>query len=387
MMNLILCRAGLLSYIYSDNQSLLLASLFLLLVLAESADLDYLLASVIGLPPTKVGMHNTMADTDLVSLVVGESILLKHMPQIFNALLNILASQPPLPLQWHTGWILRNLLVIQEKKLTHQDFDLFITSFDQSRERLWKELDGSWFDYIPETLQKEWRSCQTVLEESSHSKDPLFTLDHYFKQDMPNGHLDSFIAWQRMVDAVKVFVLHLQLRSLIFEGCSPESTTINLTTEDGFPANVGTELPLGSGIPCKISFSKAEMRDVHLLPVSKGISGKLLLVEKHPHRDLGVVIAVEPLAGLNPKLDEIHPTWLHLRLREFDPRYGAVKTRGQHSRSSNRAVEGRWTLGFLNTKTCEAARSVIARESSKQRSSVERIITSLLGNSSNNQHY
>lgn len=55
----------------------------------------------------------------------------------------------------------------------------------------------------------------------------------------------------------------------------------------------------GSGIPCKISFSKAEMRDVHLLPVSKGISGKLLLVEKHPHRDLGVVIAVEPLAGLN----------------------------------------------------------------------------------------
>lgn len=26
-----------------------------------------------------------------------------------------------------------------------------------------------------------------VLEESSHSKDPLFTLDHYFKQDMPNG--------------------------------------------------------------------------------------------------------------------------------------------------------------------------------------------------------
>lgn len=226
-----------------------------------------------------------------------------------------------------------------------------------------------------------------VLEESSHSKDPLFTLDHYFKQDMPNGHSDSFIAWQRMVDAVKVFVLHLQLRSLIFEGCSPESTTINLTTEDGFPANVGTELPLGSGIPCKISFSKAEMRDVHLLPVSKGISGKLLLVEKHPHRDLGVVIAVEPLAGLNPKLDEIHPTWLHLRLREFDPRYGAVKTRGQHSRSSNRAVEGRWTLGFLNTKTCEAARSVIARESSKQRSSVERLITSLLGNSSNNQHY
>ncbi|RVW44467.1 Protein CLEC16A-like [Vitis vinifera] len=48
-------RSGLLSYIFSDNHSLVLASLFFLLVLGGSKDLDYLLASTIGFSETKTG--------------------------------------------------------------------------------------------------------------------------------------------------------------------------------------------------------------------------------------------------------------------------------------------------------------------------------------------
>ena len=54
-----------------------------------------------------------------------------------------------------------------------------------------------------------------------------------------------------------------------------------------------------SGIPCTIAFSNAEIRDIYVIPVARGMTGKLLLTEKHPFRSRhGVVIAIAPLAGL-----------------------------------------------------------------------------------------
>lgn len=55
-----------------------------------------------------------------------------------------------------------------------------------------------------------------------------------------------------------------------------------------------------SGIPCRIAFSNSEIRDIYLIPQASGMTGKLLLTEKHPFRSRrGVVIAFAPLAGLN----------------------------------------------------------------------------------------
>lgn len=50
--------------------------------------------------------------------------------QILNALLKILASQPPLSvlIQWHTGWFLRKLLIFQisqGKTVNDLNFHLF----------------------------------------------------------------------------------------------------------------------------------------------------------------------------------------------------------------------------------------------------------------------
>lgn len=117
-------RGGILAYIFADNnQSLLLASLLLLLILAESKDLDYFLASMIGLS----GKKNIMTRDLSASQVVDGSIFVKFMPQILNALLTILASQPSLSLlvQWQTGWFLRKLLIYQENSLSDLNFHLF----------------------------------------------------------------------------------------------------------------------------------------------------------------------------------------------------------------------------------------------------------------------
>lgn len=59
----------------------------------------------------------------------------------------------------------------------------------------------------------------------------------------------------------------------------------------------------GSGIPCRIAFSNAGIRDIYLIPVARKTSGKLLLAEKHPFRShRGTVLAIAPLAGSNVSL-------------------------------------------------------------------------------------
>lgn len=389
-------RSGILSYIFSGNHSLLLSSLLLLLILAESRDLDSMLASMIGFSRTKITMPKMLTNDTSSSQLVGGNIFLRHMPQILNELLKILASQPPFSvlIQWHTGWFLRKLLILQEIKLSDYGFQLFSISYEQSRERLQKELDGCWFDLIPDTLRNSWTSCKTALEESSQSKDPLFTLELDFHQQTIDGNMVSSLAWQRMVDAVKVFILHLQLKAFILKGDPAENPLVNLRSNilavsgkthasDLSSASFGSQMALGSGVPCKIAFSKVGVKDIFLLPVAKGISGKLLLLEKHPlHGQRGVVIADAPLAGLNPKIDENHSSWLHLQIREFNPKFDTSKIRGYHSSESNRVEDARWTLGFINTEACEAAQVLILKEIRKQRSSVENLLAPLLEDNS-----
>ena len=45
---------------------------------------------------------------------------------------------------------------------------------------------------------------------------------------------------------------------------------------------------------------------------------------------------------------------------------------------SDRAADGKWTLGFENAKACEAARLLILEEIRKQRSNVQSLLSPLL---------
>ncbi|XVF55836.1 hypothetical protein PTKIN_Ptkin06aG0068600 [Pterospermum kingtungense] len=366
-------RIGIFAYLFSDNHSISLASLFLLLTLAENEDLEHHPASLVGIS------HSQDLTDNCESAVrtVDGSILVRLMPQIFEALLKVLASQPPVspPMQRHTGWFLRKLLQYQGNILTEDNIHLFD-----------KELDGCWFDHIPDTIRHEWGRCKKALEEQSQSKDPLFALELAIGKETMDGRSSSYFAWQRMVDAVKVFVLNLQLKAFISMGVLLEKPSLKSWSNsnsgktystDISSASFGSEVSLGSGIPCRIAFSYAGARDIYLIAVARGISGKLILAEKHPFRSQrGVVIAIAPLAGLSPKIDEDHQTWLHLRIREFDPKF--ITAKANQSKVSNPAADGRWTLGFTSAKACETARLLILEETCKQRSSVESILAPLL---------
>nr|XP_027068331.1 protein TRANSPARENT TESTA 9-like isoform X9 [Coffea arabica] len=339
---------GIFSCIFSRNHSLMLGSLMLLFTVADSKDLHYQLAAKIGFSQVKTA-----------SEMIG-STFAGHIQKIVNQLLKVLASEPPLsvPILLHAAWFLRKLLVFLDQKLEDNDCHLFKTSYEVSCGHLYEEFDRCWFDHIPDVLKSEWANCKTALEESSQSKDPFFLLELASIQNPPSGNTGPAFDWQRMVDCVKLL------------GSIGEKIS--------FRSFIGKLRFRGSGIPCKIAFSGAGTRDIYVIPIAREISGKLLLVERHPlHSRKGVVIAIAPLAGLDPKIDEEHPTWLLVHLRDFEPRLRSDETKTLDSHTSL-PEQGRWILGFLSAKDCKAAFSVILEETRKQRSFVENLVAPVL---------
>ncbi|CAI8602401.1 unnamed protein product [Vicia faba] len=390
-------RRGILEFVFSEDCRLLLASIFLLLILAESKDLDCFLSPIIGLCGTEDVMMQTNSSS--TSKPADGSIFTRFVPEIVNALLKVLAFQQSLSamMLWHVGWCLLKLLNFNREGLNSDNLLLFTTLYDQSRAHFLKELDGIWFDHIPDALRTEWESCISALELSSHYKNPLFILEFALHQQSINGETSSYFAWQRMDDAMKAFILHFQLNTFIFKSILAEKPLLNTIatstndsgtnqTSDVSSTSFGSNVSLESGIPCQIAFSNSEIRDVYVIPVAYGMVGKLLLAEKHPFRSRhGVVIAIAPLAGLCPKIDEGHPSWLLLQIRNFDPQFYTIKARDNNRNMADHHVsdhlaDGRWTLGFRNEKACKEAQFAILNEVTKQRSAVEYMLAPLLQN-------
>ncbi|CAI8602399.1 unnamed protein product [Vicia faba] len=383
-------RRGILEFVFSEDCRLLLASIFLLLILAESKDLDCFLSPIIGLCGTEDVMMQTNSSS--TSKPADGSIFTRFVPEIVNALLKVLAFQQSLSamMLWHVGWCLLKLLNFNREGLNSDNLLLFTTLYDQSRAHFLKELDGIWFDHIPDALRTEWESCISALELSSHYKNPLFILEFALHQQSINGETSSYFAWQRMDDAMK-------LNTFIFKSILAEKPLLNTIatstndsgtnqTSDVSSTSFGSNVSLESGIPCQIAFSNSEIRDVYVIPVAYGMVGKLLLAEKHPFRSRhGVVIAIAPLAGLCPKIDEGHPSWLLLQIRNFDPQFYTIKARDNNRNMADHHVsdhlaDGRWTLGFRNEKACKEAQFAILNEVTKQRSAVEYMLAPLLQN-------
>ncbi|XP_057855408.1 protein TRANSPARENT TESTA 9 isoform X4 [Cryptomeria japonica] len=189
---------------------------------------------------------------------------------------------------------------------------------------------------------------------------------------------------------LNVFVLFHQVVNLILRGTFPEIPPLDLIKE--FPASsrakcagldcvalkVGVEVNLGEAIPCRIAFEEGKEMHVCMLAVVKGAHGWLLLAEEvlsKPQR--GVVIAHAPLAGLKPKVDEIHPRWLHLQIRADLPSFGSkIAAIGRYR--TNQMSDGRWTLAFSDEQACKYANLMILDEMAIQKSFVKYALESLL---------
>lgn len=194
-----------------------------------------------------------------------------------------------------------------------------------------------------------------------------------------------------MHELVKVFVLLHQLQifthgralpdqPLIYHPCDHRTNSRAQTSGLAAVPKPGTEMNLVNAVPCRIAFERGKERHFCFLAVSVGTSGWLVLAEELPlKKPYGVVRVAAPLAGCNPRVDDKHSKWLHLRIRPsalpfLDPvkfnRHGKLKTKA--------FVDGRWILAFRDEESCKNAFLMIREEINYLCDEVHRRIKPLL---------
>ncbi|CAI0462745.1 unnamed protein product [Linum tenue] len=229
-------RSGILLFAESEDCCAILASLFFLLTLAKNEGDEYFVALISEFFSSRQGM-------------------------MFNALLKILTSESSMPalVQGYTGWFLHKLLISQGNVLTIFSYsrtqvsgvviffkrnlmDAGMTIFLLSEGRGTVAQHPLRNHLYPKTRFSYW----SLLSVSKLTVDckvipPVMLLDKEWWM-LRRGHS---------------FILHVQLKAFIsngkfIENPLPEESTASPQVE---PAIFGSDVSLGSGIPCRIAFS------------------------------------------------------------------------------------------------------------------------------------
>lgn len=307
-----------------------------------------------------------------------------HKFQVLDALVSLFCrSNISADTLWEGGWLLRQLLPYSEAEFNGHHLQLLRDSYKKCSNDLLEEVRGIWPDLIITVLCDEWKKCKRVIEASSPRKEPKCLL---LPSQKPSFEGESFTAGDRMLESVKVFVLVHQLQIFSLGRVLPEQPPISPPIDvhefsraktaglDVLGPKPGTELRLDDAVACRVAFERGKERHFWFLACSMGASGWVLLAEElllKPH--YGVVRVAAPLAGSNPRIDEKHGRWLHLRIRPSGLHLVDPPKPGAYEKVKTKAlVDGRWTLAFRDEDSCNSALSMVLEEINLQRSEVER---------------
>ncbi|QHO50249.1 protein TRANSPARENT TESTA 9 isoform X1 [Arachis stenosperma] len=331
---------------------------------------------------------------------VGTSPLVRRF-QVIDALVSLFCrSNISAETLWDGGWLLRQLLPYSESEFNSNHLELLKVSYNSCASALMEEARGIWSDFLVTVLCEEWRKCkrenfQTVAMESSSPRKEwtcMLLPPHKLSSEVDVPDESSFVAGERMLELVKVFVLQHQLQIFALGKPLPEQPPIHLPGD--LPVNhraktcgldvsgpkPGIELSLGDAVPCRIAFERGKERHFWFLAISVGTSGWLVLAEELPLRQThGVIRVAAPLAGCNPKIDDKHPKWLHVRIRPSSlPFLDPAKFNDNGKSKTKALIDGRWTLAFRDEESCKSALLMIVEEMGLQSDEVHRRLKPLL---------
>ncbi|KAA3485979.1 Protein CLEC16A [Gossypium australe] len=325
-----------------------------------------------------------------------------HRNQVLDALVKLLCrSDISTEILWDGGWLLRQLLPYSEAEFKSHHLKLLKDSYRNCRSALVQETKGIWVDLLITVLCDQWKKCKRAIEASSPRKEPKCILLPFQKlnsEDIPAE--SSFTAGERMSELVKVFVLLHQLQIFSLGRALPEQPPIQPQIDipeisraraaglDVSGPKPGTEVKFVHALPCRIAFERGKERHFHFLAVSVGTLGWVLLAEELPlKQNYGIVRVAAPLAGTNsgnweglePRIDDKHARWLHLRIRPSTlPFLDAPKSGTPGETRIKSLVDGRWTLAFRDDESCKTALSMILEEINLQNMEVERRLKPVL---------
>ncbi|KAE8678806.1 Detected protein of unknown function [Hibiscus syriacus] len=306
-----------------------------------------------------------------------------HRNQVLDALVKLLCrSNISTEILWDAGWLLRQLLPYGEAEFKTHHLKLLKDSYRNCRSALLLETKGIWVDLLITFI--------VAIEASSPRKEPkgiLLPFQKLNSEDIPSE--SSFAAGERMCELVKVFVLLHQLQIFSLGRTLPEQLPIHPPVDipetsraktvglDVSGLKPGTEIRLVHALPCRIAFERVKERHFHFLAVSVGTLGWVVLAEELPlKQNYGIVRVAAPLAGTNPRIDDKHSRWLHLRLRirpSTLPFLESSKPGMPRETRTKFLVDGRWTLAFRADESCKTAFSMILEEIELHSTEVERI--------------
>ncbi|TYJ02600.1 hypothetical protein E1A91_A13G240600v1 [Gossypium mustelinum] len=424
-------RETLLSYVTDGDDARALGSLSVLATLLQTKELDESMLDGIGILPQRK-QHKKLLLQALVGEGSGEEQLFSfesgsardsfsseldgylkklkeqygvfiggaaaspriHRNQVLDALVKLLCrSDISTEILWDGGWLLRQLLPYSEAEFKSHHLKLLKDSYRNCRSALVQETKGIWVDLLITVLCDQWKKCKRAIEASSPRKEPKCILLPFQKlnsEDIPAE--SSFTAGERMSELVKVFVLLHQLQIFSLGRALTEQPPIQPQIDipeisraraaglDVSGPKPGTEVKFVHALPCRIAFERGKERHFHFLAVSVGTLGWVLLAEELPlKQNYGIVRVAAPLAGTNPRIDDKHARWLHLRIRPSTlPFLDAPKSGTPGETRIKSLVDGRWTLAFRDDESCKTALSMILEEINLQNMEVERRLKPVL---------
>ncbi|MFS7967096.1 hypothetical protein Hanom_Chr09g00781711 [Helianthus anomalus] len=421
-------RDALISYITSGKDMQVVGSLSLLATILQAKELDESLLDALGILPQRK-QHKKLLLKALVGEDTGEeqlfasenctsndrmdgepSIYLQrlkdqyevscsyqevgespriHRCLVLDALVSLFCRKNiSADTLWDGGWLLRQLLPYSETMFNAHHLQSLKDSYKECCSQLAEEQRGSWPDLLIRVMCEEWRKCKRAIEASYPRKEPKSMLFPTKKSSSSDVILteSSFAAAAMMCERVKVFVLLYQLQIFIAGRSLPDQLPIlppadfceiSRAKSAGLSIlgpKLSTEMNLVVSVPCRIAFERGKERHFNFLATSMGTLGWIILAEESPHKPgYGTIRCVAPLAGCNPKIDDNHSKWLHLRIRPPTlPLTETARNSSNHKLKPKLLVDGRWTLAFKDDEACRSAFTMIHEEIDLQCSEVER---------------
>ncbi|KAE8651683.1 hypothetical protein Csa_021300 [Cucumis sativus] len=319
-----------------------------------------------------------------------------HRFEVLDALVSLFCrSNISAEILWDGGWLLRQLLPYSEAEFNSHHLKLLKDSYKYWATELLQEARGIWSDFLIILLSDEWKKCKRAIEAPSPRKEPKSMLLHSAKASVVDAvpPESSFAAGQKMSELVKVFVLLHQLQSFSLGKALSEQPCIDPPSEisdcsrakvaglDASGPKPGAELRLDGAVPCRIAFERGKERHFYFLGTAIGTCGWIILAEEQPSKlNCGIIRVAAPLAGSNPRIDEKHSRWLHLRIRPSTlPFLDPTKHGTPLKLKAKPFVDGRWILAFQDDDTCKSAFSMVLEEINLQSKEVERRLKPLVG--------
>ncbi|XP_019442736.1 PREDICTED: uncharacterized protein LOC109347374 [Lupinus angustifolius] len=376
--------------------------LLLQALVGEASGEEQLFSSKSSLPRDSIGSeldvyHEKIKEQYGVSFQPSDVGISPHVHrfQLIDALVRLFCrSNISAETLWDGGWLLHQLLPYSESDFNSNHLELLKASYSNCTSALVEEVEGVWADFLITILCSEWRKCKRAMESSCPRKDPncMFLPQQKLSSEDDNPEGSSFTAGQKMHELVKAFVLLHQIQMFTLGKALPEQPPIFppgdlpvncLAQTSGLDVSgpkPGTEVSLVNAVPCRIAFERGKERHFCFLAISLRSSGWLVLSEELPLKKThGVVRVAAPLAGCNPKIDEKHSKWLHLRIRPSSlPFLDPAKFSDHGKMKKKTLVDGRWTLAFRDEESCKSAFAMIVEETNFLRDEVHRRLKPLL---------